>query len=265
MRIVDCFTFYNELDLLKYRLTILNGVVDTFVLVEANLTHKGCEKSMIFQEHQDLFAEFKDKIVYVPVTDMPCPESAFESKEDAWKNEKHQRNCIRRGLDTLELRDEDVILISDLDEIPNPILLASVKRGEVPIRLQKLQQDMYYYNLNTCFLEKWYHAKIVTWAMLKELECPIEDIRFKECKAIPKGGWHLSYFGDVQQIQNKIMNFAHQEFNTETFTDPKHIREAVSKGVCLYDREIPIARIPVGRNANLPPRAKTLLAKFIRF
>lgn len=265
MKIIDCFTFYNELDMLKYRMTVLKHVVDTFVLVEANITHNGFPKPMTFEAHRDEFSEFADKIVYVPVTDMPLTHDAFTSKDDAWVNEGFQRNCIQRGLDSLHLHDEDVIILSDVDEIPHPVLLASIQRGDTKVSLQKLEQDMYYYNLNTRFFDKWYHAKIVSHAKLRDMGSPLNDIRAMSCPTLRHGGWHLSYFGSADQIQNKIMNFAHQEYNADTFTNLDHIRDAIRKGACLFGRPITLTQIPLHRNTNVPPRARDLLARFIRF
>ena len=108
--IYDCFTFFNELDLLEIRLNILYEKVDFFVIVEANKTHTGKDKPFYVQESFARFERFKEKIKYIQVTDMPSG--------NAWTLENFQRNCIMRGLD--KLADDDIVAISDLDEIINP-------------------------------------------------------------------------------------------------------------------------------------------------
>ena len=108
-RLIDCFIFYNEFDMINYRLNILNDVVDFFIIVESTHTFSGREKKMYSNELTELFDKFKDKIVHIIVDDMPFkfPNINFNKKEQ-WKNEIHQRNCIKRGLDRLNIfKDKD--------------------------------------------------------------------------------------------------------------------------------------------------------------
>ena len=99
MKIIDCFTFYNETDLLDYRINILKNIVDTFILVESTHTHVGLPKSINFNP-----GNYRNvNIVHVIVNDFPfC--NADVSKNEQWSNEKFQRNCIKRGLDQLNLQ-----------------------------------------------------------------------------------------------------------------------------------------------------------------
>ena len=101
-KIVDCFTFYNELDLLTYRLNILNDTVDYFVLVESTHSFVGKEKPLFYQENKHLFEKFNHKIIHIIVDDFPhkYPNIDFEKKEQ-WINERFQRDCISRGIDKL--------------------------------------------------------------------------------------------------------------------------------------------------------------------
>jgi len=112
--IYDCFTFFNELDLLEIRLNVLKDVVDRFVLVEAGETHTGKPKAFLFDENRARFAAFLDRIEYVRI-------DRFPEGHDAWWNECYQRNRILDGL--AKARQDDVVLISDLDEIPRPELV----------------------------------------------------------------------------------------------------------------------------------------------
>ena len=108
----DCFPFFNELDLLEIRLNVLKDVVDRFVLVEAGETHTGKTKPFCFAANRDRFAAFADRIVYRRI-------EKFPAGHGAWWNENYQRNEISKVLSEIGVRDEDDILISDLDEIPN--------------------------------------------------------------------------------------------------------------------------------------------------
>src|SRR5579863_8430750 len=120
--IYDCFTFFNELELLELRLNELAGVVDRFVIVEATKTHSGKPKPLHYRDNQARISRFHSQIIHVIVDDMPV-------SDDAWTLENFQRNCIVRGL--TGCRPDDFILISDLDELPRA---GVVKRmaGEIP-------------------------------------------------------------------------------------------------------------------------------------
>ena len=107
--IYDCFSYWDEDLLLDLRLNILDNYVDYFVIVEGNKTWQNNPKKLRFEI--DKFKKFKNKIIYVPVTDLP-------DGEDPYLRENHQRNAIVNGLNNAN--DNDVIIISDLDEIPDP-------------------------------------------------------------------------------------------------------------------------------------------------
>ena len=117
--IYDCFTFFNELDLLEIRLNVLRDVVDRFVLVEAGETHTGKRKPLYFRENAARFAAFADRIVYVSF-------DRFPEGYGPWERECHQRNEILKGLS--DAAPDDVVLVSDLDEIPRPELVAEYAR-----------------------------------------------------------------------------------------------------------------------------------------
>ena len=117
--IYDCFTFFNELDLLEIRLNVLNDVVDRFVLVEAGQTHTGKPKRLLYEENKLRYSKFADKIIHVRI-------DSFPSGHDAWWNENYQRNAIMQGLKCA--KDDDIVMISDLDEIPRPELVAEYSK-----------------------------------------------------------------------------------------------------------------------------------------
>lgn len=128
-KLIDCFTFFNELDLLEIRLKYLCDVVDYFVIVEADTSFNGDAKQMVFKENISRFEPFMEKIIYVPIN-----MKYFENKNKvAWEREEFQRNCIQNGIDTLKLKDTDLVLISDIDEIPNKDILISLKNDDETI------------------------------------------------------------------------------------------------------------------------------------
>jgi beta-1,4-mannosyl-glycoprotein beta-1,4-N-acetylglucosaminyltransferase len=244
MKIIDCFTFYNETELLDYRLNILKDTVDYFVIVEATLTHVGRPKKMYFDP--DRYPGIN--IIHVVVDDFPYNKEDIDiSKEHQWKNEKHQRNCIERGLKKLSLEPEDILVFSDLDEIPDPRTLKILKDYNMT-EIYCLEQDLYYCNLKNVTKDKWYYSKVMKVRDYLKENCTIDEIRFKKCWEIYNGGWHLSYFGSPSHIANKIKNFSHQEFNIPEFTDESKILSRIENSKDLFDRP----EIKMGEKRILP-------------
>ena len=269
MKIIDCFTFYNELELLTYRLNLLNDIVDYFIIVESTYTHVGKEKRCFFNDNKHLFEEFNEKIIHIIVDDMPhkhpnvnIHNGIWSYDNDVWKNENFQRNAISRGFYRANLSNSDFIIISDLDEIPDPRTLEKIKNGEISVDVNSLEMDMYYYNLNTKMEDKWSFCKIITYEKYKELNISCNSIRCLNCHNILNGGWHLSYFGDKHFIQNKIQNFSHQEFNNDEFTELDKIEERTKNNRDLYDRCIAIGHIKIEDNTYLPIDYENYLSKY---
>ena len=150
MKIIDCFIYYNEEDLLNYRLNILNDYIDYFILVESTMTHVGKSKKLFYNENKHLFENFNDKIIHI-VVDLPYNEYVINIEQnDQWKNENFQRNSIKLGIDKLNLNSEDIILVSDVDEIPDYNILKQIKNGKIDLsnNIKCFEEDLYYYNLN---------------------------------------------------------------------------------------------------------------------
>jgi len=264
-KIIDCFIFYNEIDLLTYRLNILNDVVDYFVIVESTHTHVGKEKKLFLNENTHLFEKFNGKIIHIIVDDFPYKHPNIDiSKSQQWINENFQRDQIKRGIDKLDLNDEDIITITDLDEIPDPNTLLKIKNNETTVDINILKMDFYYYNLNTKLQEEWHHAKILSFQKFNELSISCNSIRFyNNCKIIDNGGWHLSYFGDSKFIKNKIEQFTHQEYNNDHYTNIEKIEKRVNNFNDLYDRNNHNMKLSIKDNYYLPPEYEKYLSKFI--
>ena len=281
-RIVDCFMFYNELDMLEYRLSIMYPHVDAFVLVESTRTHKGNLKPLFYQENLARFAKYVDKIVHVVVDDLYSDPkiNCDTQKGEQWINEKHQRDGITLGIERLasedvekrgwKLKGDDVLLISDVDEIYDVKYLKELASIVVSRTdgLMVVRMDMYYYHLKNKISSDWKFAKVITYSYYLGLPMAIypgmkgyrnisEKIRCYE-GIIPclygVFGWHLSYFGDEHMISNKLKEFAHQEFNSSIYTSPKLIKERVEKGLDILGRSVEkIERIEYADNPYLPP------------
>ena len=227
--VYDCFQFFNELDILYLRMQILKDVVDKFVVSESTVTFSGDPKPLFYQENKEMFREFEDRIIHVVVEDTPmdC---------DAFARDHHQKCAVARGL--AEARPEDIIIFSDVDEIPNPEmlkkLLPTVEEGKIYMPAQRLfycylnMEDISGKNLSITKdfdgVEKpqWLGTKICRKSLLDHYTT--EELRNPEQRAIgvrvPDGGWHFSYMGGgkgvsaEERIRYKIKSAAHQEYNT---------------------------------------------------
>jgi len=270
MKIVDCFTFYNELELLNYRLNILDDVVDYFVIVEATHTFIGNEKKLYFNEYKEMFKKFKDKIIHIIVDDFPFkyPNININNNEQ-WINEYFQRNQIDKGIKQIKLNNNDIIIISDLDEIPNPLILEKIKNNEIFISINMLEMDFYNCNLNSKKSDIWVHSKILTYDNYNSLNKSCNDIRLNTYNSIKDGGWHLSYFGDIEYIKNKIEQFSHQEFNNNNFTNIEKIEKRINNFSDLYDRDNntvhAVQKISINDNNRLPYKYDMYLQKYFTF
>ncbi len=233
--VYDCFTFFNELDLLEIRLNTLDAVVDKFVIAEATRTHTGKHKDLVFKSNQSRFARFLDKIVYVVVEDLiPEDEVAQDSYNMPWKNENRQRNALRRGLENASR--DDIIMVSDLDEIPKPELVniakGSLDKGEQSVRFE-MDFYNYYLNFKNFSYPKWTlgtvgvkYDSFLTGDIFRGFKCDrytqatendgptFNKLRFMKCSTVLRNaGWHFSFLGGIDAIQKKLAAFSHSEFS----------------------------------------------------
>lgn len=199
--IYDCFCFFNELDLLEIRLNTLDSVVDKFVLVEACKTQSLLDKPFYFEENKSRYEKFLDKIIHVKVFDCPS------NQRDTWSMENHQRNCIARGLITAA--DKDLIMISDLDEIPHPQkiqrILSIHKNGEL-IHPLAFNQKFYAYFLNLNSDSGWIGTVITPYSLLQQY-CPQTFRTYKDnLQSVANGGWHFSWLGGAEMAWKKAVS-----------------------------------------------------------
>lgn len=224
--IYDCFPFNSELDILERRLNELYDTVDRFVIVEATKTHGNESKPLYFQNNIKRFEKYLNKISHVVIDDYPAL--------DSWSIERHQRDCIMRAL--TQCKDNDVILISDADEIPTPEAIKSFDGG-----IKSFSMNLYYYNENTKAADLWTEAKILTYGLLKE-KTPC-GARYTQAEIIPNAGKHLSYFGDIEAIIRKIENTAHQEYNKPEFKTREWVESRIKESKDIFGRDLKFEKI----------------------
>ena len=242
----------------------MNDIVDYFVIVESTHTFTGKEKTCFFNDNKDFFEKFSKKIIHIIVDNFPYkyPNINYNNNEQ-WTNEFFQRDAISRGLNSINnLEQNDLITVTDLDEIPDPNTLVSIKKGDITVDINILEMDNYYYNLNTRFNTKWPLCKIISFKKYKELNTTCSNIRNINCSVIKNGGWHLSCFGDANFIKNKLQNFSHQEYNNDYYTNLEKIEERINTQTDLVCLGRPIEKINIKDNNYLPLQYDSYLKKY---
>ena len=242
MKIYDCFSYWDEDLLLDVRLNILNNYVDFFVIVEGNRTWQNNHKKLKFNLNN--FPKFKNKIIYVPVKDMPDGDNPYE-------RENFQRNCILRGLD--KSKEEDLIIISDLDEIPNP---SSIKNFNKKMKYAVFKQKHYYYkfNLHSTINPYWHGSRICLSKFLKSPQW-LRELKFKKRpwwrldkkrlnNILEDGGWHFCNLKTPAELLYKYNNlcetndpYSFNEKIDEKYLDVKEIEKRISKGLDIIGRD----------------------------
>jgi beta-1,4-mannosyl-glycoprotein beta-1,4-N-acetylglucosaminyltransferase len=252
-KVVDCFIFYNELDMLRFRLEHLKDVVDYFVIAEATVTHQNTEKKLFFEENKHLFAEYSHKIIHIIVDDMPDGDTS----KDNWLREKHQRICLMRGIERLDLKSTDIVMLSCCDEIPNNELVREIKNYGLNIfqsednnkykpphttvedydnGISIFYMDMYWYNLTTKSKFGWTLSRACTYETLLNMGGfqPLIDSQTQVYYIL--GGWHFTYFGGKDFITTKIKSFAHDEYNKPEFLDTNNIDDKIRNKQDIFNR-----------------------------
>jgi beta-1,4-mannosyl-glycoprotein beta-1,4-N-acetylglucosaminyltransferase len=239
-KIIDCFTFFNELDILEGRLQYLYDHVDWFVIVEGNVTHTGKSKPLNFLDNISRYSRYLDKILYFPWTHDTSgmsfgPIKTVDYESSSWLLENAQRNHISEALKFF--RDEDICLIGDADEIPSRKAIYEIKNQLKFNPAAVLQQKLYAYNLNQSQVGRW-PGTVATRVCIAIDQTPqtIRDKRWGEMHSIEDAGWHLTYWGGVERIREKLINFSHQELVNEQTTDLGYINSRVASGQDLFGR-----------------------------
>ena len=210
--IYDCFPFFNEIDLLKIRIEELKDVVHKFVLLESTKTHSGKPKPLYYKDFINEFAEYQDQIIHYVVEDMP----ELPPDGNRWVLEAYQRDCIPRVLEFLGAQDEDVVLVSDVDEIPKKDKLNEAIGLLNNQDFVRFQLDFYRHNLGYFVNSTWNSSYAIKYKCLKQGESctQIRNQRVPSGVAfIPQAGWHFSSFGDLATLRYKMQSFAHAELD----------------------------------------------------
>jgi beta-1,4-mannosyl-glycoprotein beta-1,4-N-acetylglucosaminyltransferase len=245
-KVFDCFTFFNELDLLEIRLHEHEPIVDRFVLAEATRTHTGHPKPLYFQENRGRFAPFLDRITHIVVDDLPL---GGTSEDDNIRRENFQRNALARGLDGAGPNDH--VMVSDVDEIvrADAIERALRPRGRVPTA-HLFELRWFYYFLNYEKPRRWLEngprmvsmTRYSTPQALRDIHPPDDNRRwFRRLRWMRRNygrtmdftvhrdaGWHFSYMGGIDAVSQKLTSYMH--VHPDVLTHRSHIVRSVAAG-----------------------------------
>ena len=249
-KIYDCFAFFNELDLLEIRLNELNHVIDKFVIVEATRTFQKQEKPLYYEENKSRFKSFEDKIIHIVVDDYPNFFTRFRIPRPM-DYDNHQKNQIIRGL--TDAKPDDVIIYSDLDEIPCADKIQEYK-NRPGIKVFQQIFCSYFINciattgdenqgeLNKDGIHFWRGSVMANFSEFNNTKSFRKNrgSLAENIVQIEYGGWHFSYLGDSKKILQKINSFAHSKdsnYNVDKLQDINVIKNLISQGKDLYGRE----------------------------
>ena len=251
--------YFDEDLLLDIRLNSLNKFVKKFIIAEATYTHNGTKKKLNFNIQN--FQKFKDKIIYIVVEEQP--KNILELRESESKEKRgeklilngmardyFQRENLARGLK--DVSSEDIILVSDLDEIPN---LNNLDFSKVNNNIIIFEQKMFYYKLNLFYSDfKWFGTKGVK---RKNFLSPqwLRNIKGKKYKwwrldtlfsrkkysnliYVKNGGWHFTCLRSPEELEKKLLNFAHHYEYEESGLKIEDLKKLINEKRVMYDHNI---------------------------
>ena len=259
MNIYDCFMYFDEDLLLDLRFNILNKYVKKFVITEATYTHNGTKKELRFDINK--FKKFKDKIDYI-VVDKPPPNilNLIKGESEGRRGEKlilngmardyFQREHLNKGI--TEAEEEDLILISDLDEIPN---LENLDFSKIGNKILLFEQKMFYYKLNLFYDNlTWLGSKATKkknflspqWLRnIKGKNYPKWrlDVLFSKKKYsnlffVKNGGWHFTCLRTPEELEKKLLNFAHHYEFEVSGLKINDIKKLIAEKRVMYDHNV---------------------------
>lgn len=239
MKIFDCITFFRENFITNIRFEILKNCVDYFVICESKYDHKGNKKKLNFKL---LNKDLKNKVIYI------VKEKNFSKLNTPWQNQAIQREHLKKYVFDYS-EDDDYIMFSDPDEIPNPNAIKDLKlRHKYGIFMQKFFS--YKFNLFNSYESPWEGTRICLKKNLKSIDFMRQKVLKKNLKysffrldkeksiqIIENGGWHFNNLMSVSEISKKLKTFAHSEFSTDKFSSIKVIKRKIRDKEDLFGRD----------------------------
>tara|TARA_B100000029_G_scaffold7176_1_gene7599 strand:+ start:1573 stop:2376 length:804 start_codon:yes stop_codon:yes gene_type:complete len=232
MKVYDCFGFNDENHLLEIRLNEMDKFVDYFIIIEFGETHQGKPKTKNI--NTKILNKFSNKVRYYFV-------EKFDNINKPHGRDQYQRNSIIKGL--FDAQGDDVVIISDIDEIPD---LRNIDLKNIKNKIIAFSQLHTMYKLNLTLREKWIGTKLCKYKNLKSPQW-LRSLRIKKkynifridkllsprytrnFELIENGGWHFGWLRDTESIISKIQSYAHSEHNTEYYKNKKFIEKCINE------------------------------------
>ena len=272
MRIFDCFMYFDEEIVLETRLNYLNKHVDYFVIVESCYTHKGDRRNLKFNINN--FPEFKNKIIYKVYDEVPSKISKVLGEDDentksvkyimnAIYRENAQRNYISEAIK--DATEQDIILISDVDEIPN---LSKINFNQISEKIILFKQDIFYYKFNLKLPNtSWVGTKGCKKKYLKNpqwlrnikdrkysffrIDAYFSENKYIDVKTINDGGWHFTNIKSAEEIEHKMKSYLHhREFDLKPI-DVKGIKKIMENRQAIYNLGVDKRLNKIGTGSKL--------------
>ena len=243
--LIDAFTYFNEKELVELRLKYLNPIVDYFVVIESNITFTGKEKKWNFPEVlKGRLKEFSHKIKYhqlnINLEEIKNEESWIidgVKGDDFWRIENFQRNYIKTACK--QFSDNDILIISDLDEIPSikklNFILSSDFKKIAPVALE---QYLFHLDCNFLRLESWRGSIVTTMEICNKFSPQKFRTLRNKISYFTDSGWSFSSFGGYERVKQKIESYAHSEHNNDKFKNREHIINCQKTGADLFHRKV---------------------------
>ena len=285
MKIFDCFMYFDEEVVLDVRLNILNKLVDYFVIVESKFTHKGDERKLKFNHKK--FEKFKDKIIYLVYEEQPSKIEIINDEDNeneksrkyifnAAYRENGQRNYIEKGI--INAKKNDIILISDVDEIPN---ITDIDFYKIKEKIILFKQDMFYYKFNLKMPNlKWTGSKackkkyLINPQWLRNvkdrkysplrIDILFSDKKYSSVKIVEDGGWHFSNIKTAKEIELKLKSYLHHREFDEKPLSVDQIDEIIKNKQAIYDLRVDKAANKIGVGSKLEKFELTNLPTYIQ-
>jgi len=243
--IVDAFTFFNEKELVELRIKYLNDLIDYFIIIEADVTHTGKEKNWNFSHIlENKLKEFSHKIKYHKMK-LDIEKAEREKSPNyvggtwgrSFKMDNMQRNYIKYACK--EFSSNDIIIMSDLDEIPSREKISFVKSCDFKIVAPvAFDQALFHLNCKYLSLERWIGSVVITKQLIDKYEPQIFRDNKNRISRFTEAGWSFSSFGGVNRVREKFEAFAHEEYNKEKYINEANIKRSAELGKDLFHRDV---------------------------
>ena len=285
MKIFDCFMYFDEEVILDLRLNILNDYVDYFVIVESTFTHRGDKRKLRF--NREKFKKFEKKIVYLVYNENPSKiEEVLDQDSNDEKSRKYilnaayrengQRDYLTNGLQNAD--DDDLILISDVDEIPN---LQNLDKKNINNKIILFKQDMFYYKFNLKLPDLiWTGTKACKKKILQSpqwlrnikdkkypfyrLDTIFSKKKYINLEFIDDGGWHFSNIKTAAEIEHKLKSYLHHREFDENPMSENQIKKVIENKQAIYDLKVDKRVNKIGDGSKLENYSLEKLPKFLQ-